>query len=240
MLSYPVYDVNVTSGARARARVELTEDIKAAARQQLAEVGGAALSMRQIARDLGLVSSALYRYFASRDELLTALIIESYDAVGAIAEAAATDRRGGFRSRWLRVTRAIRGWAIDNPHDYALVYGTPVPGYRAPTDTIPAAQRVSLVALHLVRDGIEAGEIEPDDAISMPRVVRADMAALRDAVLPGVGDDVLSRALMAWTMLFGAISYELFGHFNNVIHDHDAFFDLQMGRAADLVSATRG
>ena len=226
----------MTSGARARARVELTEEILFAARRQLAEVGAAGLSMRQIARDLGMVSSALYRYFASRDELLTALIIESYDAVGAIAEAAAADRRGGFRSRWLRVARAIRDWALANPHDYALLYGTPVPGYRAPTDTIPAAQRVSLAALYIVRDGLETGEISAGGTVSIPRRVRSDMAILRDAALPGVDDDVLSRALMAWTMLFGTISYELFGHFTNVISDSDAFFDLQMGRAADLVS----
>jgi AcrR family transcriptional regulator len=236
MLSLSWYRVKVTSGARARARAELTEEIKQAARRQMAEVGAGSLSMRQVARDLGLVSSALYRYFASRDELLTALIIEAYDAVGAVAEAAAVDRRGGFRARWLRVTRAIRAWALANPHDYALVYGTPVPGYRAPQDTIPAAQRVSLVALLLIRDGIKAGEIEPGDAISIPRVVRADLSALRDAVLPGVGDDALSRALMAWTMLFGSISYELFGHLHDVIHDYDAFFDLQMGRVADLVA----
>lgn len=235
MLSHPWYGVKVTSGARARARLELTEEIKAAARRQLAEDGPASLSLRQIARDLGLVSSALYRYFASRDALLTALIIDAYDAVGAVAEDAAADRRGGFRARWLRLATAIRGWALANPHDYALVYGTPVPGYRAPEDTIPAATRVSAVALQLVRDGIESGEIAAADGVSIPRVVRADLATMR-ALVPGIGDDVLSRALMAWTMLFGTISYELFGHLDNVITDRDAFFELQMRRAADLVS----
>ena len=224
------------TGARARARAELTEEIKAAGRRQLADGGSGALSMRQISRDLGLVSSALYRYFASRDALLTILIVESYDAVGAVAEAAANDRRGGFRSRWLRVTKAIRAWALANPHDYALIYGTPAPGYEAPKDTIPAALRVNLVALDLVRDGIDAGEIAAGDGVTVARTVRKDFARLRDEFAPGVGDDVLSRSLMAWTQMFGTISYELFGHLHNVINDYDAFFELQMGRAADLLA----
>jgi hypothetical protein len=79
---------------------------------------------------------------------------------------------------------------------------------------------------------------QPDhdpDTRRAAEIVRHDLAAIRDELVPGVGDDVLSRALMAWTMLFGTISYELFGHLHNVIHDYDAFFDLQLGRAADLV-----
>jgi AcrR family transcriptional regulator len=224
------------TGARARARAELTEEIKVLARRQLAEGGASALSLRQIARDLGMVSSAVYRYFASRDELLTALIVESYEAVGAVAEDAAADRRGGFRSRWLRVTKAIRSWAIEHPHDYALIYGTPVPGYRAPQDTIPAALRVSVVALDVVRDAVEAGEVTTVANVSIPRSVRRDLAAVR-AFAPGVSDDILSRALLAWTHMFGTISFELFGHLHNVIDDYDGFFELQMGRAADIVAA---
>ena len=75
--------------ARARARAELTNEIKATARRHLAEVGAPALSLRAVARELGMASSAVYRYFASRDELLTALIVDAFDAVGAAAEEAA-------------------------------------------------------------------------------------------------------------------------------------------------------
>jgi AcrR family transcriptional regulator len=213
----------------------LTEDIKAAARRQLAEIGAAGLSLRAIARDLGLVSSALYRYYASRDELLTALIIDAYDAVGAVAEQAVPDR-GDFLTRWLALAHAVRRWALANPNDYALVYGSPVPGYRAPTDTIPAAQRVPFVALRLLADGVASGELSHDPTVRIPRAVRSDLRSLREAA-PGVPADVLSRGLAAWAQLFGSISFELFGHFHNVIAELDAFFDHQMREAARRVVA---
>src|SRR3954451_1809568 len=138
--------------ARALARAALTEEIKATARRQLAEVGAPALSLRAVARELGMVSSAVYRYFPSRDDLLTALIVDAYDAVGTAAEEAMAGAAGGIEQRWLVLARTLRRWAIDHPHDYALVYGSPVPGYRAPEGTIGPAARVSLVALRLVAD----------------------------------------------------------------------------------------
>src|SRR5665213_1175387 len=90
--------------ARDRARIELTEEIKTVARRHLAEQGSAALSLRAVAREVGMVSSAVYRYFPSRDELLTALIIDAYDAVGGQAEAADRDSYDrGVAARWMNV-----------------------------------------------------------------------------------------------------------------------------------------
>jgi AcrR family transcriptional regulator len=182
-----------------------------------------------------MVSSAVYRYFPSRDELLTALIIDAYDAVGTAAEAAlAAHRRRGAAARWLAVTQAIRAWALAHPHEYALIYGSPVPGYAAPQDTIDPASRVALALLQIVVDGVAAGEID-DDELSMPRVVRTDFVELRAVAAPGVPDAVLSRALLAWSALFGSISLEMFGHLHNVIHDYDAYFTIQMRRAAEFL-----
>ena len=93
--------------ARERARAELTADILGLARAQLATVGAAGLSLRAVARELGMVSSAVYRYFPSRDDLLTRLIIEGYDAVGAAAEQA-DDPAMPPAERWLAVCRAVR------------------------------------------------------------------------------------------------------------------------------------
>jgi len=226
--------MTTTGGVRARARAALTAEIKAAAQRQIAERGAPGLSLREIARDLGLVSSALYRYFPSRDDLLTELIIDAYDDVGAAAERAAATRRD-VAGRWLAVARGIRNWARAHPHDYALVYGSPVPGYRAPEVTIPAATRVSLVALVLLRDGVASGEIVSDPSARIPRPVRDDLRGLRDQFAAGVPDDVLARGLAAWTQLFGTISFELFGHLHQVIHDYDSFFDAQMRDAAQRI-----
>ena len=119
--------------ARARARAELTDEIKREARRQLAE-HGADLSLRAVARELGMASSAVYRYFPSRDDLLTALIVDAYDALGETAEQALARAEGGVTERWLALSTSIRAWAVEHPHDYALLYGSPVPGYRAPRD----------------------------------------------------------------------------------------------------------
>lgn len=226
--------------ARARARAELTAEIKATARRQLADVGAPALSLRAVARDLGMVSSAVYRYFASRDALLTALIVDAFDAVGQTAEEAVADLPDDVLIRWRALARAIRSWAHANPHDYALVYGSPVPGYEAPQDTVIPAARVSLVMLGIVADGVTSGQIDITPTASFPRAVHADFARLRKLAAPGVPDELLARALLVWTGLFGAISYELFGHLHRVIDDYDAFFDHQVRRAgAYLVSGAQ-
>src|ERR1700757_4132856 len=127
--------------ARERARAELTREIKEEARRQLAAAGADALSLRAVARELGMVSSALYRYYPGRDELLTALIIDAYDALGEVAERAISSAGGSGRARWIAACRAVRDWARSNPHEYALIYGSPVPGYRAPEATIGPAAR---------------------------------------------------------------------------------------------------
>jgi AcrR family transcriptional regulator len=228
----------VPRAARDRARAEITEEIKAVARRHLAEQGSAALSLRAVAREVGMVSSAVYRYFPSRDDLLTALIVDAYNAVGEAAERElAARRRSGVVSRWVSVSRAIRAWALAHPHEYALIYGSPVPGYAAPQDTIDPAARVAVALLQVVVDGVESGEIADTGSVSVPRAVHADLAQLRDLAAPGVPDAALSRALLAWSQLFGSISLEMFGHLHNVIHDYDAYFELQMRQAAEYLVA---
>src|SRR6185312_17499730 len=117
---------------RARVRAEMIGEIKRVALEHLAR-DGSALSLRAVARDMGMVSSAVYRYFPSRDELLTALIIDAYDSVGAAAELDEADaRRTDYAARWMATARAVREWAVTHPQEFALIYGSPVPGYQAP------------------------------------------------------------------------------------------------------------
>ncbi len=222
--------------ARARARIELTDEIKASGRRQLAEVGAADLSLRAVARDLGMVSSAVYRYVASRDDLLTLLLVDAYDALGAATEEAASDRRGGFEARWVRVAASVRRWALEHPHEYALAYGSPVPGYQAPPDTVPPAARPAVAALGVVADGVADGEVAVGAARPMSRTLHADLARLRDEVALDLPDEVVARALLAWTQLFGGISFELFGHLHGVITGYDDLFAHQARRAAHVVA----
>ena len=116
------------TGLRARVRAEITAEIKAIARRHLAEEGAAALSLRAVARELGMVSSAVYRYFPSRDDLLTALIIDSYNELGEVAERAdGIGDRDDLAGRWRRVSDGAFQWARNNPAEYSLIFGTPVP-----------------------------------------------------------------------------------------------------------------
>jgi len=224
------------STPRALARIERIAEIKAAARRQLAEVGSDGLSLRAVARELDVVSSAVYRYFASRDELLTALIVDSYDAVGEVAEAAAAASAGrSAGERWSAVARAVRAWAYAQPHDYALIYGTPVPGYRAPDDTVSPALRAPLAALGVVVDGVAAGEIATDRRSPVTRVVHADLTTVRAGAGMDLDDEVMARSLAAWTGLLGHFSYELFGHLHNGITDFDAFFEHQLARSTAVL-----
>jgi AcrR family transcriptional regulator len=219
--------------ARERARAELTAEITDLARAQLATVGAAGLSLRAVARELGMASSAMYRYFPSRDDLLTRLIIDGYDDLGAAAEAA-DDPSAAPGDRWLAVCRAVRSWALAHPHEYALLYGSPVPGYSAPRDTVPAAVRVGVVLGRVLGDAARDGLLPPAGGRSTG-TVSAETAAVLGGDHPALDDAVRSRALLAWSALFGALSFELFGHFTGSVTDADTFFDDAMTDLAGLL-----
>ncbi len=223
--------VKPAQGVRARARAALTDEIKQAATRQIAQGGAAGISLRAIARELGMASSALYRYYSSRDELLTALIVDAYNDVADAAEQAVREP-GDFVAHWVAMASGIRDWARAHPHDYALIYGSPVPGYRAPTETVPAAARVALVALGLLDVGVRTGQIRSEPMQAVPAEVQSDLRALGSGLGLEAPEDVLARGLAAWSQLLGSISLELFGHLHNVVHDYDVFFVFQTIEAA--------
>ena len=166
--------------ARERARVEITREILDSARGYLATDGAPALSLRAIARDLGMASSALYRYFKSRDELLTRLIIDAYDSLGAAAEAseAAVDR-SDLAGRFIAICHAVRTWALAHPNEYALIYGSPVPGYVAPPDTVAPASRVTTRLMWIIIDATAAGRLPAADRQAPEDAVAAALAPIR-------------------------------------------------------------
>jgi AcrR family transcriptional regulator len=229
-------DVPMPRMSRAENRAEQTRAILDRARTQLAEVGPAALSVRQIARDVGMVSSAVYRYFPSRDELLTALIVEAYDDLGDAVEQAdaGVRRRADLGKRFLAVCHAIHDWARANPHEYALLYGSPVPGYVAPDTTVPSAGRISGAFLRLAQESEAAGhELAPTG--SVPPQERKALGGVRLALEAPVSDERTVRWLMAWSTVFGHVSLELFGHMYRGVLDYDAHFRQVTGQlVADL------
>lgn len=225
--------------SRERARGETIEQIKDIARAQLAQ-DGPQLSLRAVARDLGVVSSAVYRYFASRDELLTALILDAYASLGeAVETAEAAVPRRDLHGRWMALGRATRAWSVAHPHEFALLYGSPVPGYAAPQDTIAPAQRTVDVAMRVLADGVARGVIEvPNDRLA--RSVRQDLEGI--AAVPGfegVPVTLLARATGVWAELYGIIGFELFGRFGPAITDWAAYFDHQLRAMARSLGLSR-
>ncbi len=233
---------SASRNARDRARAELTREIKQEARRQLSAHGAQGLSLRAVARELGMASSALYRYFPGRDELLTALIIEAYDALGQAAEEAEASAAPEARDRWRVVCHAIRSWALANRHEYALIYGSPVPGYRAPQATVGPAIRVPRVIGHILASTTDqddgAGGRIPDRRLRdrpLPPVLAEQTAAVADVIAPGTQGPLVARGLIAWTQLFGMISFELFGQLVGGVDPADAFFGYAVEQMADFI-----
>lgn len=217
--------MNASRTARERVRAELTKEITDIARRHLATDGAAGLSLRAIAREMGMVSSAIHRYFPTKDALLTALIIDGYNAVGAAVERADAARdRSDFGGRWMAVCHAIRDWALAHPHEYAMLYGSPIPGYAAPPDTTDPAIRDTVVMGRLVSEAYEAGALDPPDNRPPAEGFAADADRLR-AFVPAVPDATIARAITAWTALYGWVSFELFGQFDNVLLDRGPAFE---------------
>lgn len=226
--------------ARERARAEIMSEIVTTGKAHLARDGAAALSLRAVARDLGMVSSAVYRYVPNRDALLTLLIVDAYNGLGAAAEKAeAKVGRSDHLGRFLATCHAVRNWALTNPHEYALIYGSPVPGYAAPEDTIGPASRVPRVLIGILLDEQQAGTLPRHSELDGP--VAASLTPIRDFVGGTLPDPILLRSLGAFSQLFGAVSFELFGQWHNVVTEtakaRTAFFDAQMRLlAAGLVA----
>lgn len=223
-------------GKRARQREQTEREILRVARAHLAAQGAAALSLRAIARDLGMVSSGIYRYVESRDDLLTRLFVDSYRSLAAAVHSAhdavdPTDLDG----RWVAIGLALRRWALGQPHDFALIYGSPVPDYQAPAErTVEVGTEVLALLLRLVRDADEQHRLVA--LPPSPQAARAVGAMLTDPFFAEVtiGATMLARGLTAWTLLLGAVTSEVFAQLG-AVPDAAALFRLHLDVAGSLI-----
>lgn len=229
-------------GKRARNRLAVEAQILRVARQHLATDGAAALSLRAVARDLGMVSSGIYRYVESRDELLTRLIIDSYTSLAsAVRTAHDAVRADDLTGRWDALGHALRTWALEHPHDFALLYGSPVPDYEAPAErTTEVGTAVVALLVALTEDARVAG------CVADPTLLGIDASRAADALGPMLDDAMfaatnldplmLAQGIAAWTLLLGAVTSEVFSQLGP-LPDAAALFDCQLGAARSLVLA---
>ncbi|BBY60744.1 putative HTH-type transcriptional regulator [Mycolicibacterium sarraceniae] len=225
-------------GKREETRQRIEAQIVELGRRQLATVGAAGLSVRAIARELGMVSSAVYRYVASRDALLTLLLIDAYSDLADTVGQARVGSDSGWRADVATIAHAMRQWATEQPADWALLYGTPVPGYRAPAElTTGPGTRV----IGMLFDAVASGVITGDIALTEHHVAQpmsADLVRVRDEFgFPG-DDSLVIRCTAVWALLIGAISLEVFGQYGyDTFTDTSELFDEQIRIALDLLTA---
>jgi AcrR family transcriptional regulator len=173
---------------------------------------------------MGMAPSALFRYISGRDELLTLLIVDAYDDLGGhVEDIERTVPRADLRGRWRAIATSFRGWSVAHPHEYALLYGSPVPEYKAPAErTNPSGTRVTNLLAAL---GMEDPIAPPRAAI--PHMPDADeLKALAVAAdVPRMDGERLVSGLLAWTALVGAVSSELFEQLGEPVARLDTLFD---------------
>lgn len=223
----PMNAADVPATRRARQRAQTTDEIKSHARKQLADGGTGALSLRGIAREMGMAPAALFRYFETQAALITALCV---DANIALAEAmsdgqkaaAQDDSTGRVRAAFL----AARSWVLANPGDFALLSGTPIPGYRAqPSETGPAAMRVVGSFMDAYLSAVDAGEAVPQRTKFRRSAPGPLLAALFGTAsdLP-IDPAIIGIGISAWASITGYLAGEVFGSLRELVVDSDALY----------------
>jgi AcrR family transcriptional regulator len=211
---------------QARQYQAMQEEIKATARRLMAAQGAEGLAIRLIAREMEMSAPALYHYFADRDTLITALIVDAFAALADALEAARDAAAPAPAARLRAVLLAYRAWALAHPTDFALIYGTPLPGYDAPREsTVPAVVRGFEVLAGLIAEALAGYGPPPTPAYTtVPPTVAAHVAALIAREGYPISPLAFYLTLVAWARIHGIIMLELFEHIQPVVGDSDAMY----------------
>jgi AcrR family transcriptional regulator len=223
-------------GKRQETREKIETQIIGLGRRHLVTEGAAGLSLRAISRDLGMVSSAVYRYVASRDDLLTLLLVDAYSELADAVDLAGV-AAGSWRDQLLAMAHAARRWAVDQPARWALLYGSPVPGYQAPRErTVGPGTRVVGTLFNAIAAGIAAGDI-PQSTVAAAQPLSSDFERVRQEFEFTGDDSAVAKCFLLWAGLVGAISLEVFGQYGaDTLTEPGAVFDTQVRLLIDVLS----
>jgi AcrR family transcriptional regulator len=208
---------------RERYRAQVRQEVKETALRQLAEAGPGGLSISAIGKQLGVSGPALYRYFASRDDLLTELVIDAYhDLANALAAATSHVPDDNPRNRFEALARAYRRWARAEPHRYRLLFGPPLPGYEAHAQRLVKASWAAMDLLLEALRGFVAGAAEPSGPLAAELTAWAHQHNFR------IDAAAALRAILVWSQLHGIVSLEIAGNFASMSIDADQLFEIQL------------
>lgn len=218
-------------GKRQESRERIEAQIIEVGRRHLVTHGAAGLSLRAVARDVGMVSSAVYRYVAGRDAMLTLLLVDAYsDLADAVGRARTSAPPASWRDDIVAIAHAVRDWASAHPAGWALLYGSPVPGYHAPAEqTVGPGTRVVGAVFEAVMNGISVGDIASTNSV-VTQPLSSDFQRLRAEFDIGADDTVVAKCFLLWSAVVGAISLEVFGGYGaDTVSDPRMVFDVQLG-----------
>ncbi|WP_299532101.1 TetR/AcrR family transcriptional regulator [uncultured Streptomyces sp.] len=225
--------VDAKPNRRERLRAEAAQEIKTIALKHMAENGTAAVSLRAIAREMGMTAGAIYSYYDTRDDLITALIADVYNSLVQALEEAIAGASGDPVEQVMAYGRAYRTWALANPQEFRLVYGDPAPDYQAPPcgPAADAEHRACTALTGVVvsawpwaeRLHGEGGYTWDDYSPEFVVMVRSAFADLHPAAI--------ALAMRLWGRLHGLVSLEIYGHLRPQVQDpaklfHEELVDL--------------
>lgn len=209
------------------------------ARLRLAKVGATGLSLQTLADELSLPMDEVRQRFPETEALLTTLIIEAYDASGAaMEEADSLAERAGESpgARLLAVARALRAWALANSAEFSLIYGSPVPGYEAPPETVPPASRTPAALARIVQAALESGALRPPSRRLLNESLISDNGiAFFGQLPPEPYGELLERGIVLWGSLIGLLGFDVLTRTHDSVRDQAAFFDFAVAVAAEAV-----
>ena len=222
---------------RERLRAQTTDEIRDMAREHLVKRGPQGISLRAVARDVGLSAPALYRYFPSLDDLITDLIVTCIDELTRhLEEARDAIEPADVPARLAAVSRAFRAWAVRHSAEFALIFGSPVPGYAAPADgpTEAAGRRFGAVFAGLFTElwARQPFPVQTPDELG-PRLLRS-MSGHHEIVNEALPPGAVAVFLQCYTRLYGIITMEVFGHLGWALDDVEPLFERELDGLCQL------
>lgn len=217
---------------RERLRENTKTEIKQYAREQLREHGPMGISLRGIADKIGFTVAAIYRYYDSLDAVITALIVDSFNAhADAIEQAVLACHKQDYGGQLLAFMSAYRAWALANPMDFLLIYGTPIPGYDAPEEiTTQAARRPGIVSTRILSGALAAGRLRVDlDHFGLPPALRATLIE-KASIYPEGNPLALFISMYGWTWMHGFVMLEIANHITPTVGTDGAFYEWECRR----------
>lgn len=229
---------------RDRRRAAVVQEIKNTALGRLASDGPEGLSLRSIARDMGLSVQSLYHYFAGRDQLIAELVEDGHNGLADALEAARDAHPvSARRDRLIATSWAYRDWSVHHRSEFQLIYGAPIAGYQAPPPSdapVPAAARIGAVFHSVVFAGWSEEQLRamPDEHIDP--ALHAELLAAQQKFAPsgsGLPPAALHRFVRWWGQLHGLIILEVFGHLHWLAQDAERIYRATVLQLADEIEA---